>query len=52
MELAQLTIRDWMVIAGVLLIFAVLFDAYRRVRKERSSPVTVKLVEPEDRDST
>ena len=41
-----------MVIAGVLLIFAVLFDAYRRVRKERSSPVTVKLVEPEDRDST
>lgn len=46
-ELAQLTIRDWMVIAGVLLIFAVLLDAYRRVRKERNAEVRVNLVKPE-----
>jgi cell division protein ZipA len=51
MELSQLTIRDWMVIAGVLLIFAVLLDAYRRVRKERNSAVRVKLVEPEEKDA-
>jgi len=47
----ELTIRDWMVIAGVLLIFAVLLDAYRRVRKERKSGVRVKLVEPEEGNS-
>lgn len=39
----DLTIRDWMVIVGVLLILAVLLDAWRRVRNERSSPVRVKL---------
>lgn len=42
----DLTIRDWMVIAGVLLIVAVLFDAWRRLRSERYSRVKVKLVEP------
>ncbi len=47
----ELTIRDWMVIAGVLLIFAVLADAYRRVRKERKAGVRVKLVEPEESGS-
>ncbi len=31
----DLTVRDWMVIVGVLLILAVLLDAYRRVRSER-----------------
>ncbi len=39
-----------MVIAGVLLIFVVLLDAYRRVRKERNASVRVKLTEPEDRE--
>lgn len=39
----DLTIRDWMVIVGVLLILAVLLDAWRRVRNERRSPVRVKL---------
>ncbi len=48
MDLAQLTVRDWMVIAGVLLILAVLLDAFRRVRNERNSPVRVKLVTEED----
>lgn len=44
----DLTIRDWMVIVGVLLILAVLLDAWRRVRNERRSPVQVKLA---NRDS-
>lgn len=39
----DLTIRDWMVIVGVLLILAVLLDAWRRIRNERRSPVRVKL---------
>ncbi len=39
----DLTIRDWMVIVGVLLILAVLLDAWRRVRNERRSPVRIKL---------
>ena len=39
----DLTIRDWMVIIGVLLIMAVLLDAWRRVRSERYSRVKVKL---------
>jgi len=39
-----------MVIAGVLLIFAVLLDAYRRVRKERNASVRMKLAEPEDKE--
>ena len=40
-----------MVVAGVLLIFAVLLDAYRRVRKERNASVRVKLAEPDERES-
>lgn len=32
----ELTARDWMVIVGILLIVAVLLDAYRRVRAERN----------------
>ena len=44
----DLTIRDWMVIVGILLIMAVLLDAWRRVRSERYSRVKVKLAEPDD----
>ena len=47
--MAELTIRDWMVIIGVLLITAVLLDAWRRVRSEKYSRVKVKLAEPTDR---
>ena len=43
----DLTIRDWMVIVGVLLILAVGLDAWRRVRSDKQSPVKVKLVDPE-----
>ena len=39
----DLTIRDWMVIVGVLLIFAVLVDAWRRVRSERYSRVKLNV---------
>lgn len=42
----DLTIRDWMVIVGVLLIFAVLVDAWRRVRSERRATVKVNLAKP------
>lgn len=48
MGLIDLTIRDWMVVIGVLLITAVLLDAWRRVRNERRSRVKVKLVDTED----
>ena len=45
----DLTIRDWMVIIGVLLIVAVGLDAWRRVRKERSAGrVKMKLADPEE----
>ena len=44
----DLTIRDWMVIIGVLLITAVLLDAWRRVRNERRPGVKVKLAQSED----
>ncbi len=44
----DLTIRDWMVIIGVLLIVAVALDAWRRVRNEKYARVKVKLVDPED----
>ncbi|TDG13899.1 cell division protein ZipA [Seongchinamella unica] len=44
--MAELTIRDWMVIIGVLLITAVLLDAWRRVRSEKYSRVKVKLADP------
>ncbi len=42
-ELMDLTVRDWMVIIGVLLIVAVLLDAYRRVRLDRREKVRVSL---------
>jgi cell division protein ZipA len=38
-----LTVRDWMVIIGVLLIFAVLLDAYRRVRSDRREKTRVTM---------
>ena len=41
----DLTIRDWMVVVGVILIVAVGLDAWRRVRRERYPKVKVKLVE-------
>lgn len=44
----DLTIRDWMVIVGVLLIVVVLVDAWRRIRREKSGKIKVKLVNPED----
>ena len=43
----DLTVRDWMVIVGILLIMAVLLDAWRRVRSDRYSRVKVKLADPE-----
>ncbi|MEH6570617.1 MAG: cell division protein ZipA [Halioglobus sp.] len=39
----DLTVRDWMVIVGVLLILAVLLDAYRRVRRDRRSKVRMSM---------
>ena len=45
--MAELTIRDWMVIIGVLLITAVLLDAWRRVRSEKYSRVKLSLNESE-----
>ena len=37
-----------MVIVGVLLIMAVLLDAWRRIRREKHAQVRMKLVDPED----
>lgn len=48
MGLMDLTIRDWMVIVGVLLILAVLLDAWRRIRSDNYSRVKMDLVDPED----
>ena len=48
----DLTIRDWMVIVGVLLIFAVLVDAWRRVRSERRATVKVNLAKPYENGSS
>lgn len=45
--MTELTVRDWMVIVGVLLIVAVLLDAWRRVRSDKYSRVKVKLVDPD-----
>ncbi len=39
----DLTIRDWMVVIGVVLIVAVGLDAWRRVQRERRPKVKVKL---------
>ncbi|WP_241505800.1 cell division protein ZipA [Parahaliea mediterranea] len=41
--MADLTIRDWMVIIGTLLILAVLADAWRRIYQDRRAPVRMKL---------
>jgi cell division protein ZipA len=41
----DLTIRDWMVVVGVILIVAVGLDAWRRIRRERRPKVKVKLAE-------
>ncbi|HEY6131853.1 MAG TPA: cell division protein ZipA C-terminal FtsZ-binding domain-containing protein, partial [Halioglobus sp.] len=43
-----MTIRDWMVIVGVLLIMAVLLDAWRRIRRDKNAKVRMKLVDPEE----
>ncbi len=47
----ELTIRDWMVIVGVLLIVAVLLDAWRRIHRDKHSPVRVKLVDTDESGS-
>jgi cell division protein ZipA len=39
----ELGVRDWMIIVGVLLIFAVLLDGYRRVRNERRGKIKMSL---------
>lgn len=44
----DLTVRDWMVIVGVLLIVSVLLDAWRRIRSEKYSRVTMDLVDPDE----
>lgn len=41
--LLNLTIRDWMVIIGSLLIIAVVVDAWRRMRADKRSRVRMKL---------
>lgn len=38
-----LNVRDWMVIAGVVLIVAVILDGFRRVRKERRNNIRMSL---------
>ena len=44
----DLTIRDWMVVVGVLLIVVVLLDAWRRVRRDRYAAVNMRLVDSEE----
>lgn len=48
MGLTDLTIRDWMVIVGVLLIMAVLLDAWRRIARDKRTNVRMKLVNPDE----
>ena len=48
LELMELTIRDWMVIVGVLLIMTVLLDAWRRVRVDKHARVKMNLIDPEE----
>jgi cell division protein ZipA len=50
-NMVDLTIRDWMVIAGALLILAVLLDAWRRVYQDRRAAVRMKLAESSREDS-
>ena len=45
----ELTVRDWMVLVGVLLILAILLDGYRRMRNDRAGKIRVSLKKiPED----
>ena len=39
----ELSVRDWLIIVGVLLILAVLIDGYRRVRNERRGSIRMSL---------
>jgi cell division protein ZipA len=39
----ELSVREWTIIVGVLLILAVFLDGYRRVRNERSNRIRVSL---------
>lgn len=48
-----LSVRDWMIIVGVLLVLAVLLDGYRRMRQEWRSQLRVSLSRssPEEREA-
>lgn len=46
----NLTVRDWMVIIGSLLIVAVVVDAWRRMRREKTSRLRMKLASPVDEE--
>ncbi|MCP4465588.1 MAG: cell division protein ZipA [Halieaceae bacterium] len=39
----ELSVRDWMIIVGVILILAVLLDGYRRMRNERRGNIRMAL---------
>jgi len=39
----ELSVRDWMIVVGVLLIVVVLLDGYRRVRNERRGNIRMSL---------
>lgn len=39
----ELSVRDWMIVVGVLLIVVVLIDGYRRVRNERRGNIRMSL---------
>ena len=51
MAMTDLTIRDWMVIIGVLLIMAVILDAWRRIRNDRRADVRLNLSDPPEESS-
>ncbi len=44
----EFTVRDLMVIFGVVLILAVLLDAWRRISRERKAQVRMTLVDPDE----
>ncbi|MEM9395989.1 MAG: cell division protein ZipA [Pseudomonadota bacterium] len=46
----ELTLRDWMVVIGSLLILAVIVDAWRRMRQQQRSHIRMKLAEPPSED--
>src|SRR5690606_27523775 len=39
----ELSVRDWLIIVGVLLVLAVLLDGYRRMRQERRNQIRMSL---------